>query len=134
MTQQRIYRHLVSWSVAAGILSYTAMGTAFAQRADEGQGDTSRFTGKYWAQIRPDRAYLNGCVTGYRAFQFADSGYFIFDRKIHGSWRVDRFDNLILRTREGKRIRLVYDHQQTLMPTENGAFLRRDQRFQACEG
>jgi hypothetical protein len=91
-----------------------------------------RFTTTYWSQIRPDRNYLNGCVTGYRAFQFDQTGYFIFDRRIHGSWRLDQLGNLILRTRDGTRIRLIFDKQQTLMPSATIAFLKREERFQEC--
>lgn len=133
MTQGPICHGFVIAGVIVLSTLYLTLGNAHAQRVDEDGGNASRFTGKYWSQIRPDRAYLNGCVTGYRAFQFADSGYFIFDRKVHGSWRVDRFDNLILRTRDGQRIRLIFDKQNTLIPSQNGTFLRRDQRFQECQ-
>jgi hypothetical protein len=91
-----------------------------------------RFTSRYWSQSRPDRDYLNGCVTGYRAFQFSDTGYFVFDRRVRGSWRIDPLNNLVLRLRDGTRLKLVFDGAQTLTPSADGTLLRRDQRFTQC--
>ncbi len=130
MTQRRERRlRFLIWG-ASGWMIFAAA-SANAQPADE-DTHADRFTNRYWSQSRPDRNYLNGCVTGYRAFMFSDNGYFVFDRRIHGSWRLDQLNNLILRTRDGVRIRLIFDQQQTLSPSANVAFLRRDERFQEC--
>lgn len=104
---------------------------ARAQRAEDAVG-SDRFTQRSWSQIRPNRDYLNGCVTGYRAFSFSRTGHFVFNRKVHGSWRVDPFGNLILRARDGTPMKLVFDRQRVLSPTQDSALLRRQERYQEC--
>ena len=74
------------------------------------------FVGSYWSQIRPNYSYLNGCETGYRAFSFTRDGYFVFDNKVHGSWRVDRLGNLVLRTKEGRQLKLSHNQGGMLVP------------------
>ncbi len=129
MTQRNSCHFLLTIGLAGLIWG----GQAEAQRADDDDGGhVDRFTNSYWSQSRPDQAYLSGCVTGYRAFQFSNTGYFVFDRRIRGTWRVDRFDNLILKTRDGISFKLFFDHGRTLTPNANNAIVRRDQRFQEC--
>jgi hypothetical protein len=78
--------------------------------------DPAVFSRHFWSQIRPDYSYLNGCVTGYRAFTFRADGYFTFNQHVHGSWRVDQQGNLVLRSKTGQQIILVYDKSGVLAP------------------
>lgn len=117
-------------------LSVTLLAVSMAPHALAQQPEqdvtADRFTQHFWSQSRPDRGYLNGCVTGYRAFTFSADGHFVFDRKLHGTWRPDRLNNLVLRLRDGTTVRLFFDGQRTLTPSLNGGAFRRDQRFQEC--
>ena len=79
-------------------------------------GDPAVFSRHYWSQIRPDYSYLNGCVTGYRAFVFRDDGYFTFNQHIHGSWRIDQQGNLVVRSKTGQQLILVFDKSGVLAP------------------
>lgn len=79
------------------------------------------FTQHNWTQIRPDFGYLNGCTTGYRAFSFGRDSYFIFNRNIHGSWRITPQGNLILRTKNGQRIILSIAGSTLTYTTSNVA-------------
>jgi hypothetical protein len=113
----------------------TALGVpGFAADIDL-QEARERLTQHYWSQIYPNRDYLDGCLTGYRAFVFDKSGYFVFDRKTHGTWRVDRLGNLVLRTREGEVFRLSRVGENGLRPPNADflpSFLARNQVFQRC--
>ena len=93
-----------------------------------------RFTQHNWSQIVPNHDYLEGCVTAYRAFQFNQLGYFIFDRTIHGTWRVDSRGNLVLKTRDGKRFTLIYDGRDTLISPHSNSlpFLGPIDRYREC--
>jgi len=116
---------------ACGALLVLGGSPALAQRSENAVGP-DRFTQRYWSQISPNRDYLNGCVTGYQAFSFSQTGYFVFNRKVHGSWRVDPFGNLILRARDGTRLKLLFDRQRGLSPTQDTALLQRRARYQEC--
>ena len=111
--------------------------TGAALGAAEGAGNPvlpDRFSQHNWSQIVPNRDYLHGCVTGYRAFQFNQLGYFIFDRTNHGSWRVDSRGNLVLHTRDGITFTLIYDGHDTLISphTNKVKFLGPIDRFREC--
>jgi hypothetical protein len=135
---------LKPWAI---ILLFVLTLPAHAQQ-DEDQGVVHRdvFTKHYWSQIQPNYFYLNGCSTGYRAFLFNDTGYFLFDNRVHGSWRVDQLGNLRLRTTDGRELRLYYDKVTSLVPivptneltsqpanSASGTFyFRRTDVFQEC--
>ena len=89
--------------------------SAGAQEATSGP-DPAIFSRHYWSQIRPDYSYLNGCVTGYRAFVFRDDGYFTFNQHVHGSWRIDQQGNLVLHSKTGQQLILVFDKFSVLAP------------------
>jgi len=92
--------------------------------AQTNAGDVSapdRFILHNWAQIRPDFAYLNGCATGYRAFSFSRDGYFVFNRNVHGVWRVTDQSNLILRTKNGQTITLFIANSTLTYASRNVA-------------
>jgi hypothetical protein len=127
------YRILLLFTVVIPIS--TAPGVpGFAADIDL-QETRERLTQHYWSQIYPNRDYLDGCLTGYRAFVFDRSGYFVFDRKTHGTWRLDRLGNLALRTREGDVFRLFRVGENGLRPPNADflpSFLARNQVFQRC--
>jgi hypothetical protein len=91
----------------------------------------SRFTGPAWSLVYPDRDYQGGCVIGFLAFRFSPTGYFVYNNRIRGSWRVDELGNLLLRTKDGVKFTLIVDGN-TLHPTENLPFARRFYQFQRC--
>jgi hypothetical protein len=109
-------KHRDDWLKAATLVLGLALSSVAQAQQDESVVHAGVFTKHYWSQIQPNYSYLNGCSTGYRAFLFADTGYFLFDNRIHGSWRVDRLGNLVLRTKEGQDLRLYYDRPTTLHP------------------
>ena len=146
MNLERRYRALLG---AAGIVLVTLMlgsGSLAQQVEDEAIVPADVFIGHFWSQIKPDYSYLAGCTTGYRSFYFSETGYFLFDNRVHGSWRVDRLGNLVLRTKAGQQLTLSYNRDITLMPivqtnqltnqpanTAAGAFyFRRTDLFQKC--
>jgi hypothetical protein len=115
------------------------LGFAAPGRAQDGQRPTlesrpdelSRFTSSAWALIHPDRDYQGGCVVGFLAFRFSPTGYFVYNNRIRGSWRVDELGNLLLRTRDGLKFTLIVDGN-TLRPTQNLPFARRFYQYQRC--
>lgn len=96
----------------------------------DGLGDL-RFTEAPWSQNYPDRAFERGCVDGFLAFEFSASGYFIFDNRLNGSWRQDELGNLVLKTRDGRRFRLVVNGDQLVLP-QDFSIGRRGTQFQKC--
>jgi hypothetical protein len=90
-----------------------------------------RFTGPAWSLVFPDRDYQGGCVVGFLAFKFSPTGYFIYNNRLKGTWRVDELGNLLMRTRDGLRFTLIVEGN-TLHPTENLPFARRFYQFQRC--
>jgi hypothetical protein len=90
-----------------------------------------RFTGPRWSQIRPDRDFNGGCVIGFLAFQFSPTGYFVFNNRIRGSWRLDELGNLKLRTKDGVTFTLIVEGD-LLRPTRNLPFMKRTFQYQRC--
>jgi hypothetical protein len=91
----------------------------------------SKFTGARWSLISPDKDFEGGCVVGFLAWEFSPTGYFTYNNRIRGSWRIDELGNLKLRTRDGVRLTLLVEGT-TLRPSRNFAFLRRAELYQKC--
>lgn len=91
----------------------------------------TRFTGPRWSQVRPDKDFNGGCVIGFLAFQFSPTGYFVFNNRIRGSWRLDELGNIKLRTKDGIVFTLIVEGD-TLRPTRNLAFMKRTYLYQRC--
>lgn len=107
-------------------------------RAADNNTETVRehMTKHFWSQIYPNLNYLNGCLTGYRAFVFSPNGYFIFNQRIHGNWRIDWQGNLVLKTQNGQNFRLYRGGPDTLRPANSTrivSFLARNQVFKECK-
>lgn len=137
-TSVRIGRHWcvrLYWKILAGAtcaLSLTAA-PAFAQiKPPPPDMFPDLFTQHAWSQIYPDFNYPLGCVNGYLAFVFSDNGSFVFNHRVHGSWRLDGQGNLALRTRDGERFKLLYDGG-LLVSEVKTSFIGRFTRFQECE-
>jgi hypothetical protein len=119
------------------VLAAMLLGAATAAQADDpldidpAADEIERFTTTRWSMSNPPKDYEGGCVVGFLAFQFSPTGYFTFNNRIHGSWRIDELGNLKLRTRAGQRFTLLVEGT-TLRPTHTVAFLRRGQVFQRC--
>ena len=92
-----------------------------------------RFTGPAWSLVYPDRDYQGGCVIGFLSFRFSPTGYFVYNNRMRGSWRVDEMGNLLLRTKDGLKFTLVVEGN-TLHPVENLPFARKFYQFQRCPG
>jgi hypothetical protein len=90
-----------------------------------------RFTGPRWSMIIPDKDYEGGCVVGFLAFAFSPTGYFSWNNRIRGSWRVDELGNLKLRTRDGLLFTMLVDGT-TMRPSRTIQFLSRTMIFQRC--
>jgi hypothetical protein len=92
----------------AAVLLLVSAVPSLAQTTDGNAGVTAdQLTRHNWAQIRPNFGYLHGCATGYSAFSFGEDGYFVFNRNIHGSWRLTPEGNVILRTKNGQTFTLI---------------------------
>ena len=91
----------------------------------------ARFAGTYWSQIYPSRDYDRGCAIGFLSFEFQPTGYFIFNRKITGSWRIDELGNLKLRTKQGETLKLIVNND-TLQATSDLGIVKRANLYQKC--
>jgi hypothetical protein len=91
----------------------------------------ARFTGPAWSLVYPDRDYQGGCLIGFLAFRFSPTGYFVYNNRIRGSWRVDELGNLLLRTKDGLKFTLIVDGN-TLRPVGDLPFARRFYQYQRC--
>ncbi|HET6340393.1 MAG TPA: hypothetical protein VFG30_44595 [Polyangiales bacterium] len=89
------------------------------------------FTSTRWSMIVPDKDYDGGCVVGFLAFAFSPTGYFTFNNKIRGSWRIDELGNLKLRTRDGLLFTMLVDGQN-MRSSRTIPFLSRTMIFQRC--
>lgn len=95
--------------------------------------ELTRFTTARWSMISPDKDFEGGCVVGFLAFEFSPTGYFTYNNRIRGSWRIDELGNLKLVTRDGQRVTLLVEGD-TLRPSRNFAFLKRAELYQKCPG
>jgi hypothetical protein len=123
---------------AAIFAALTVLLSAASQiRADEPKepdpnADVMRlFTTTRWSMIVPDKDYEGGCVVGFLAFAFSPTGYFTFNNKIRGSWRIDELGNLKLRTRDGLLFTMLVDGQ-SMRSSKTIQFLSRTMIFQRC--
>ena len=132
------------------LLVVAGRGVAQAPKAPAGPADETVFTASNWVQTYPDYSYLNGCTTGERAFTFTSDHYFIFNFKVHGSWRISAIGNtinLVITSGPARsNLQLVYDGSSSLRPNlptnvpttvqsnpANGTFsFRRSDLFTRC--
>jgi hypothetical protein len=84
-----------------------------------------------WSMILPERDYEGGCIMGFLAWRFSPTGYFIYNNKVQGSWRVDALGSVRLRTRDGVRFILMMEENQ-LRAVQNLPFMKRGNVFQKC--
>lgn len=99
---------------------------------DPNADSIKRFTGARWSMIVPDKDYEGGCVVGFLAFSFSPTGYFVFNNRIRGSWRVDELGNLKLRTRDGLLFTMLVDGQTIRPSREVNGLLKRFMIFERC--
>jgi hypothetical protein len=125
-------RGAVACGALAVLLSATTRSSAVEpQELDPNADVIRRFTATRWSMIVPDKDYEGGCVVGFLAFSFSPTGYFTFNNRIHGSWRIDELGNLKLRTRDGVLFTMLVDGQN-MRSTKTIEFLRRTMIFQRC--
>ena len=122
-------------ALAAGLLLCPWASYSSAQEskgtAQETPNAIARFAGTYWSQIYPSRDYDRGCAIGFLSFEFQPTGYFIFNRKITGSWRIDELGNLKLRTKQGETLKLIVNND-TLQATSDLGIVKRANLYQKC--
>lgn len=116
--------------LSCGWLSALPAG-AQEQKMDPNTDVNRKFTQTRWSMIIPDKDYEGGCVVGFLAFSFSPTGYFVFNNRIRGSWRIDELGNLKLRTRDGVPITMIVDGQ-TMRSNKTIDFLKRTMIFQRC--
>jgi hypothetical protein len=121
------------WLAALTLVAALALpNSAYLQEDVDPNADVmKRFTTTRWSMIVPDKDYEGGCVVGFLAFQFSPTGYFVFNNRIRGSWRVDELGNLKLRTRDGILFTMLVEGQQ-MRSTRTIGFLSRTMIFQRC--
>jgi hypothetical protein len=132
------------WALARFVLATLCAGSAlwFAPGSGSADGDgldwdpsspaVLRFTSARWSLIYPDRDFEAGCISGYLAFEFSPTGYFVFNNRVRGSWRIDELGNLKLRSRDGTRFTLIVDGAG-LKPVQEVGLLRRGQVYWLCD-
>lgn len=95
--------------------------------------ELSELANTVWAMTLPERDFAGGCVVGFLAFKFLPNGYFIYNNRISGWWRLDLVSgNIRMRTREGLRFLLAKEANELRVP-QNTPFLRRGNLFQKCD-
>jgi hypothetical protein len=135
-------RHAVSALARLALVLAALLSTMHAQRAaaEELMGPVAEatpeqlafFTESRWSLVFPERDYEGGCVVGFLAFQFHPAGYFTFNNRVRGVWRIDGAGNLRMRTRDGVFFQLIVEGP-TLRPARNLPFLRRTDVYQRCD-
>ena len=90
-----------------------------------------RLTATRWSMIQPDKDYEGGCVVGFLAFSFSQTGYFIYNNRIRGSWRIDELGNIKIRTKDGQRFTMILEDNQ-MRPAGDFGWVKRNMRFQRC--
>jgi hypothetical protein len=116
-------------------LSLVLSAPAWAQEKLDAQLDDpelSELANTVWAMTLPERDFAGGCVVGFLAFKFLPNGYFIYNNRVSGWWRLDtKGGNVRMRTRDGQRFLLIKDGDTIRVP-QNMSFLRRGNLFQKC--
>lgn len=118
------------------LASLTVWSAAHAQnepKLDQGPEDPAMaaLANTRWSMILPERDYEGGCIQGFMAWRFSPTGYFIFNNKLRGSWRLDALGNVRLRTRDGLKFMLMLQDNQ-LRAVQNLPFMKRGNVFQKC--
>lgn len=90
-----------------------------------------RFNGTMWSQSYPGLDYDRGCQDGFLAFAFNETGYFIYNQRMDGSWEVDPQGNLVLRTRDGERLRMIVNGD-SMSPQRDASFAKRTDIYTRC--
>jgi hypothetical protein len=129
----RRFPSLRHWVLAGVVLAALLAGIrAHAQSENDPNAVAiTRFTAVRWSMIRPNRDFEGGCVVGFLAFQFSQTGYFSFNNRIRGSWRIDELGNLKLRTRDGIAFSLIVNGS-TMRSGIDLPFLKRTDLYQRC--
>lgn len=105
---------------------------AHAQLIDEPQAPGSeKYANSRWVLQRPDQDPTDACVGGFFSFQFSPTGYFVYNNRYRGSWRVDSQGNVRLRTSKGQML-LLLANGATLRAAGNGGFLLKKNVFERC--
>ncbi|HEX5658205.1 MAG TPA: hypothetical protein VFX59_13465 [Polyangiales bacterium] len=124
-----------SWPRVWGVVALLLSAPAFAQDKLDVELDDpelSELANTVWAMTLPERDFGGGCVVGFLAFKFQPNGYFIYNNRISGWWRLDtKSGNIRMRTREGLRF-LLTKEGDTLRVPQNTPFMKRGNMFTKC--
>jgi hypothetical protein len=121
---------LVVFSAAACL----AIGADRGRAQDKRGGDLdprAEFAGTRWYLTIAEREAAEDCDSGYMTFYFDKTGYFMFNRRMRGSWRIDELGNIRLRTRDGLNLILLVQ-EEALAPASNAGFMRRRDVYKRC--
>lgn len=99
--------------------------------ADPASGAGAAFANTRWAMQVEGIELNDECVVGFWTFVFSATGYFTYNNRVRGSWRVDELGNLRLKTREGLKFTLFVEGT-VLRPAANLGFVLRRQTFRRC--
>ncbi len=129
--RRALTRALFAWLVLATPLLTLAQGTA--EDEDVLRSMTEKLEDTRWAQSYPPRDYEGSCDVGFLAFTFRPNGFFIYNNRIAGSWRIDGLGYLRLRTRTGDIITMMIN-DDTIRPLRNytSPAMHRTDVFQRC--
>ena len=115
------------------VLTLLSVRAVSAQDPERQLGPTGamNYANTRWAMQVPDRDSTDACVAGFWTFQFSPTGWFVYNNKVRGSYRVDELGNVRLKTREGQMLTLIFNGI-TLRPAQTVSFVRRNNIFQRC--
>ncbi len=123
------------WRQLGLVVALSSSALAQDQKLDVQLDDPelSELANTVWAMTLPERDFAGGCVVGYLAFKFQPNGYFIYNNRISGWWRLDTATNRVrMRTKEGKTFFLAKEGN-TMRSAQNLPFLRRGNEFTKCD-
>lgn len=127
LSAARVATLLVS-VLCAGVLSPDG---ARAQLLEEKAPGAEAYANSRWVLQRPDQDPTDACVGGFFSFQFSATGYFVYNNRYRGSWRVDTQGNLRLKTSKGQQL-LLLANGNTLRAAANAGFLQKRNVFDRC--
>jgi hypothetical protein len=132
---RRSSRAALTYVVCALVVWFSAPWSSVrAQLLDEARPTGAQnYANTRWVLQRPDQNPTDACVGGFFSFLFSETGYFVYNNRIRGSWRVDQLGNLRLKTHNGPNV-LLLANGNTLRPVANAGFVLKRNIFQRCEG
>lgn len=121
--------YLLALLLAAAALGSPTAGAQLLEGAKV--AGTEAYANTRWVLHRPDQDPTDACVGGFFTFQFSATGYFVYNNRHRGSWRVDPQGNIRLKTSKGQMLLLLVTGT-TMRSVANAGFLLKKNVFERC--